>query len=70
MKIPHHSVADNLENTKMPIIAGNRWWMMTVTSSEGGTYVPYVISPTSFLTMYVGSLQVSGGFQPGLVLTQ
>lgn len=51
-------------------VSTNGRGMMTVTSLEGGTYVLYVISSTSFFTMYVGSLQVIGGFQPGLVLTQ
>jgi hypothetical protein len=43
---------------------------MAVTSLEGGSYVLYVISPTSFFTTYIGSTSISNGFQPGLLFTQ
>lgn len=43
---------------------------MTVTSLQGGPYVLYVISPTSFFTIYVGSSNIPSGFQQGLLFNK
>jgi hypothetical protein len=51
-------------------ISTNGRGTMTVTSLEGGSYVLYVISPTSFFTTFIGSTNMPSGFQPGLLFTQ
>jgi hypothetical protein len=49
-------------------IAANGRGTMTVTSLAGGPYVLYVISPTSFFTMYVGPITSIN--VPSLVFTK
>jgi len=49
-------------------IAANGRGTMTVTSLAGGPYVVYLISPTSFFTMYVGPITSIN--LPGLVFTK